>query len=672
MSENFTYGKWATDDAGLPCFDLGPAASEQPGAPFRHLIGTGLLSALLDRWGNVNFFTTDGGFLWLNSPDSALARGSMYAMLEIDGELISLLHSELSHPGAIRYGTGYAVYEGIQRHKSVHLGLKFEVFVAPDRKAAAHGRLTLTNLGDGALEALMQIRADVAPCECWSPAGRTEHRPAFSARPGRAVFTGIHPQIGDIFLQSDESWQAGGQRATRALERALSLAAGETSVVNCSLGFGPEPATPCSPAEARQEWARQLIPYQVEAPEAWMREECLWNAGQLLSFLSYDRTVDEFYVNLGGYGWPSFGVREVGETSMVLAESDWELAAASLRWVAKTQLANGDIPKGHNMRYDRPPPEFDSDTELWFVLGCGEGILSSGRMDFLDDVCTFWDGGEGTIWEHLRRAFYWVRDGIGRGRHGLVLIREGDWNDYLSLMGAEGHGESAMNSGMACRAFSTIAKFARQRGDDAFADELELYVRELREAMRAAFDGGWFVRGYTDSGKPVGSVAEDRVFINAQSWAALGGCGSPEQRREALENAVRKCHTDIGLTLMSRPFSSPAPGDISWCAIPAGEGENAGIWPQTIYWMVWALAEEGLLDLARQEWICGTLRNHARHFPRVPFGIFNGPDCFSSHWAKEREGWTQVQLIDRARFVPMNPMVAWQGFAMRKILRGRR
>jgi hypothetical protein len=83
--------------------------------------------------------------------------------------------------------------------------------------------------------------------------------------------------------------------------------------------------------------------------------------------------------------------------------------------------------------------------------------------------------------------------------------------------------------------------------------------------------------------------------------------------------------------------------------------------------MVWALAEEGLLDEALAEWKCGTLRNHARHFPEVPFGIFNGPDCFSSVWAGSREGWTQVQLLDRARFAPMNPIIAWQGFALRKI-----
>jgi hypothetical protein len=51
----------------------------------------------------------------------------------------------------------------------------------------------------------------------------------------------------------------------------------------------------------------------------------------------------------------------------------------------------------------------------------------------------------------------------------------------------------------------------------------------------------------------------------------------------------------------------------------------------------------------------------------VPYGIFNGPDCFSSKWAGKREGWTQSQLLNRGQFVPTNPMIAWQGFTLRKI-----
>jgi len=60
----------------------------------------------------------------------------------------------------------------------------------------------------------------------------------------------------------------------------------------------------------------------------------------------------------------------------------------------------------------------------------------------------------------------------------------------------------------------------------------------------------------------------------------------------------------------------------------------------------------------------GTLENW---HPEIPYGIYNGPDCYSSKWAGQREGWSQIILIDRAKFFPMNPAIAWQAFSMIKI-----
>lgn len=672
--EKLRYGTWGTGNAGLPHFDLMVEDNDAADAPFRHLIGTGHVSAMADRWGNVNLFTTEGGFLWLNSPESARARGSAYMMLEVDGELISLVYSELTRKEGIRFGTGSVEYRGEVKKGRTHLRIVQQVFAAPDRQRRIYARFTLTNLAEIPFEGRVEIRSDVEPMGRVREIHPTIPRQYPVTPPGWAVFPKIHEQLGDVFLAVSEPWPTASKRESLRLFCQTRIEPKTDFTIGAMVGYGSWEGTDIKVTtleDTHLQWAKKLAPYAVEAPEPWMTRECLWNAGQLLSFTSYDSSVGEYFIALGGYGWAIFSVREVSETSMVLAPCDWGLATASLRFVAKTQLASGDVLKIHTMRRDRPVCEFDSDNELWFVLGCCESIQASGRAEFLDEICPFWDSGEGTIWEHIKRAFYWVRDHIGTGSHGLILIREGDWNDYLSLMGAEGRGESMMNSGMACRAFVSVAKLARQRGESSFAGEVEDYLKKLHRAVAESFDGEWFPRGYTDGGKPVGSRSENRVFINAQAWPVLGKCGTPEQRRTALLNAVKHCHTDIGLMLMSRPYSSPAPDDISWCAIPAGEGENAGIWPQTVHWLVWALAEEGLVDEALAEWKCGTLHNHALHFPEVPYGIFNGPDCFSSRWAGKREGWTQIQLVDRARTVPMNPMIAWQGFTLRKIQQAR-
>src|SRR5438552_1273339 len=107
MDEQLHYGSWTVDAAGLPCFDLTLEDSQALNAPFRHLISTGHVSAMTDRWGNINLFTTEGGFLWLNSPDSPASRSSLYFMLQAGGELHSLLFSELQTREKVRVGTGW-------------------------------------------------------------------------------------------------------------------------------------------------------------------------------------------------------------------------------------------------------------------------------------------------------------------------------------------------------------------------------------------------------------------------------------------------------------------------------------------------------------------------------------------------------------------------------------
>lgn len=657
------YGTWGTGPGGLPHFNLMVEDDDAADASFRHLMGTGHLSAMADRWGNVNLFTTEDGFLWLNSPNSSVARGSIYLMAEIQGELISLIYSELTRKEGIRYGTGFAEYRGVIEAGGIHLRLIQQFYVAPDKSKRMYARFTLSNLAATPFQGRLEIRGNTP---CLSGKGSFRH----ASPPGWATAPLTHGHLSEIFLATSAGWEGAFVSDTLRLARDTEIAPGADLSFDAITGYDPESegmVVVPTLDEVQALWAQKLSTFVVPASEPWMARECLWNSGQLLSFTAYDSSVQEYYVSLGGYGWEAFSVREVSQTSMVLAPADWELTAASLRFVAKTQLASGDVPKIHNMRRDRVSHDFDSDNELWFVLGCCESVGTTGRLELLDEVCPFWDGDQGTIWEHMKRAFYWVRDHIGTGKHGLILIREGDWNDYLSLMGALGYGESVMNSGMACRAFELMAGIARQRHEKSFALEMETFILTLRHAVSEAFDKGWFRCGYNDFGKPVGSHAENRVFLNAQSWSVLGKCGTPEQRREALRNAIKHCHSRIGLMLMSRPYSSPAPDDISRCGIPAGEGENAGIWPQAAHWLVWALTEEGMLEEALAEWKCATLYGHATQFPEIPYGIYNGPDCFSSQWAGKREGGTQVQLLNRALSVPMNPMIAWQPFTLRKI-----
>ena len=288
--------------AACHIFDLRVEDDDATDSPFRHLISTGHVSAMADRWGNVNLFTTEGGFTWLNPPDSCIARGSIYLMMEVGGELISLIYSELTHKQLVRMGTGSIEYHGELKMGEVHLRVVEEVFALPNRDRRIHARFCLTNLSSVPFEGRLEIRGDVTPTRPGIP-GPKAARVYPSTSPGWAVFPGIDEQLGDVFLAATEAWPAASKRDYLCLAHTVRIAPGAEFEIGATTGYGPHETPPVSVPtldEAHQQWATRLAPFAVAAPEPWMARECLWNAGQLLSFSSYDSSVGETYIALGG------------------------------------------------------------------------------------------------------------------------------------------------------------------------------------------------------------------------------------------------------------------------------------------------------------------------------------------------------------------------------------
>jgi len=682
---NLHYGNWSHDDAGLPCFDAALERHPAPFAFFCHLMSTGTIGAVADQWGNLKLISTEDGPVSI-SPASGKTRSGLYAMLESEDRLSSLIYSELNADKRIRYGTGYIEYSGALSDGSMHLTVRQEIYAPPNKSRSLCGQFTLQNSGRRAIRGKIRVCSDIfirpGPSYAhWVSGLRPECGPGFAA------FRQADAVLGDVFLTAGSQWTGSAHAHTLQLSQTIDLLPGQTLTIPIVVGYGNHAdyrqaameLPPISPQQARQMWQNRLSSFSSLHAEAWMEDECRWSLGQLFSFENYDRILDEHYLHLGGYSFfpdidnprpkLAFTVREAAQNALVISRCEPALAKSTLRWLAKMQLTSGDIPKNYNFtqeRLDIVGYERDSDTEIWFLMALCEYIDATGDLMFLDDRLSWFPKGDAPLWDHVKRAFEWITQDIGVGRHGLIRILDGDWNDYLSTVGAGGRGESVMNSGMAARVFDSLAGIARKKGDLAFASQAEAWRDALRAAVGKTFDTEWFTGCFSDSGMAVAAYG-DRLYLNAQSWAVLGKCGTREQRIRAMTSAARECASRIGLMLMSKAYSSPAPADISWCPIPCGEGENGGVWPQASYWAVWAMAEEGMFESALTEWKKATLRNHARACPEVPYGIYNAPDCWSSRLAGTFEGWTQYNLFNRDNPCPMSPMIAWQAFTLRRI-----
>lgn len=632
---NLQYGTWGHDDAGLPCFDADLQRHPAPFASFCHLMSTGTLGALADQGGNIKLISTENGPVCI-TPASGRTRSGCYAVIEIEGQLFSLIYSELTSRERIRYGTGYIEYTGILNAGHARLDVRQEVYAPPNKGRSICAEFSVRNRGDRSVEGTLRICSDVfiRPGPSYAEWVRALNPECGS---GFARFSQADEVLGDVFLISDQ--RCTGSNRLHALELSLGihLEPGQSLRIPAVVGYGGSEDVEhgrqwigqSSPELSRQLWSKRIPNIQISVADPWIGDECRWSVGQLFAFENYDRILDQHYLHLGGYSFfpdpdnprpkLAFTVREAAQNALVVSRCEPAIARSTLKWLAKMQLKSGDIPKNYNFtreRVDISRYEKDSDTEIWFLLALCEYIEASSDMALLDERLQWFPEGEASMWDHAKRAFDWITKDIAVGQHGLIRILDGDWNDYLSTVGSGGKGESVMNSGMAARAFDSLIVIARKRGDSAFASEAEIWRDKLRLAVGDAFNVAWFTGCYNDAGNAIAHYG-DRLYLNAQSWAALGKCGTREQRIRALNSAVKECESRIGLLLMSKAYSSPPPSEISWCPIPRGEGENGGVWPQASFWAVWAMAEEGMLDLAMTEWKEATLRNHARRFPEV-------------------------------------------------------
>jgi len=215
------------------------------------------------------------------------------------------------------------------------------------------------------------------------------------------------------------------------------------------------------------------------------------------------------------------------------------------------------------------------------------------------------------------------------------------------LVGAEGKGESVLNSATAVYTWSYFLPLAKRRKDLEFVQVLEAEIEKVRAGVDKQFDREWFIRGFTDDGKPIGDHASDQLFISVQSFAALADCSDKSKLRKALLNAVKKCSTPLGPTLMSKPYSLPAPNDITYCQYLKGEGENAGIWWYQGHLLALALAKQEFVSEVWDMWRCMTCHRHVKLFPHIWYGTWCCPDTFNSYFSSQpgrtqKHGWNRT------------------------------
>ncbi|MGR5547210.1 GH36-type glycosyl hydrolase domain-containing protein, partial [Vibrio sp. PNB22_2_2] len=71
-----------------------------------------------------------------------------------------------------------------------------------------------------------------------------------------------------------------------------------------------------------------------------------------------------------------------------------------------------------------------SDDHLWLVPTICRYVMETGEMDFFNDVIPYADGGDATVYEHMKAALDFTDKHVGAT--GIAKGLRADWNDCLN------------------------------------------------------------------------------------------------------------------------------------------------------------------------------------------------------------------------------------------------
>ena len=350
--------------------------------------------------------------------------------------------------------------------------------------------------------------------------------------------------------------------------------------------------------ELKAYWHSKLNNLQVKTPsEAFNAMINTWNAYQCFMTFIWSRAASFSYCGLrNGYGY-----RDTVQDIQGIIHLAPEIALEKIRFMLSAQVDNGGglplVKFDHNAGHEDTPddesyvratghPAYRADDALWLFPTIYKYIAETGNVDFIDEVIVFANGGEGTVYEHLKRAIDFSMNRLGN--HNMPAGLHADWNDCLRL-GKKG--ESSFVAMQLYYAMTVLKGFAEIKKDEEYIKYLDDIQTALGNIIQdKCWEEDRFVCGYTEDGQIIGSKhdKEATMWLNPQSWSVISGLASSEQAEKALESVHRELNTPYGVKLMNPPYVEHAFDGALMLLFNPGTKENSGIFSQPQGWIILA------------------------------------------------------------------------------------
>ena len=396
-----------------------------------------------------------------------------------------------------------------------------------------------------------------------------------------------------------------------ALEMSVTLAPGESRRLKTILGTTPDlrklkaSLGRCresgfikeSLAKLSQNWEEHLSRFVCQIPDVQAQRQInIWNPYQAQRNLLFSRNIS-FYATGTFRGT---GFRDSAQDVLAMTSLNNREAQSKLRELLAQQYKDGHV-NHYYFPHEGwvPVNRIHSDNHIWPIFGIWSSVVEDGHYDFLSESIPYYDGGQATVYEHLRQSVQFTLSNIGA--NGFPLMLHSDWNDMLYKVGRNGKGESIWMSMMLGFALPKLAELARLLGRESDAREYEVFWRQQKVLVNTkAWDGKWFRRAILDNGEYLGThkVTEAQIWLNAQTWSVISGMADDDKALLAMDSTKDILDTDLGLKKLHPPIVDfPTPDDPLSHYNP-GCGENGSIFCHANTWAIIAECILGRGDIA--------------------------------------------------------------------------
>ena len=364
-------------------------------------------------------------------------------------------------------------------------------------------------------------------------------------------------------------------------------------------------------------WKEKIDTFQVKTPNADMNTMLnTWNIYQSETNVVFSRFAS--FIEVGGR--TGLGYRDTAQDAMCVVASNPYQCRRRIIQLLRGLTSSGyglhlfsphvfdpDIPKVEVFKSPtvKPMPEASSmvhglkdtcsDDALWLVPSICEFIRETGDISFLNERFGYADGGEGTVLEHMGRILEFSAKQVGKS--GICLGLRADWNDCINL----GGGESALVSFLHYWAIDEFIGLLAKSGHSDRIPHYEEMKAKVKEACeRELWDGEWYIRGITKTGRKIGTSADEegKVHLESNSWAVCSGLADGEHARKAVEAIDKYLFGEWGIHLNAPSYSKPDDEIGFVTRVYRGVKENGAIFSHPNPWAWVAAAKLGMGDLA--------------------------------------------------------------------------